>query len=67
MSYLQASAEHLRPTRLTAILHRPWVDRTIALAASLPFVVELYHRWIGGHLSSSPDRKTLSREQKETP
>lgn len=51
MSYFQASTERLRPTRLMAILHRPWVDRTIAVAASLPFVVELYDRWIGGHLS----------------
>jgi hypothetical protein len=29
----------------------PWVDKTIAIVASLPFVVELYHRWTVGHVT----------------
>ena len=29
----------------------PWVDKTIAILASLPFAVELYRRWLGGHVN----------------
>jgi hypothetical protein len=29
----------------------PWVDKTIAILASLPFAVELYRRWMGGHVN----------------
>jgi len=29
----------------------PWVDKTIAIVASLSFVVELYHRWAVGHVN----------------
>src|SRR5262245_58473444 len=29
----------------------PCVDKTIAVAASLPFVVELYRRWAVGHVN----------------
>src|SRR5712692_6409621 len=28
----------------------PWVDKTIAILASLPFAVELYRRWVVGHV-----------------
>jgi hypothetical protein len=29
----------------------PWVDKTIAIVATLPFVVELYRRWVVGHVN----------------
>jgi protein-S-isoprenylcysteine O-methyltransferase Ste14 len=29
----------------------PWVDKTIAIVASLPFVFELYRRWAVGHVN----------------
>jgi protein-S-isoprenylcysteine O-methyltransferase Ste14 len=29
----------------------PWVDKTIAVVATIPFVVELYRRWIVGHVN----------------
>ena len=29
----------------------PWVDKTIAIAASLPFAFELYRRWVVGHVN----------------
>src|SRR5262249_27605410 len=29
----------------------PWVDKTIAIVACLPFVVELYRRWAVGHVN----------------
>jgi protein-S-isoprenylcysteine O-methyltransferase Ste14 len=29
----------------------PWVDRTIAILASIPFAVELYRRWVVGHVN----------------
>lgn len=29
----------------------PWVDKTIAILASLPFAVELYRRWVLGHVN----------------
>jgi len=29
----------------------PWVDKTIAIIATIPFVVELYHRWVVGHVT----------------
>ena len=29
----------------------PWVDKTIAILASIPFAVELYRRWLGGKVS----------------
>lgn len=29
----------------------PWVDKTIAILASLPFVAELYRRWLGGNVN----------------
>lgn len=29
----------------------PWVDKTIAIVASLPFAVELYRRWVAGHVN----------------
>ena len=36
---------------LMAKLAIPWVDKTIAILASLPFAVELYRRWMGGHVN----------------
>ena len=33
------------------LLMIPWVDKTIAIVASLPFVVELYRRWAVGHVN----------------
>src|SRR5215469_1128407 len=36
---------------LMAKLAIPWVDKTIAILASLPFALELYRRWMGGHVS----------------
>jgi len=36
---------------LMAKLAIPWVDKTIAILASLPFAVELYRRWVGGHVN----------------
>jgi hypothetical protein len=29
----------------------PWVDKTIAVVASLPFAFELYRRWAVGHVN----------------
>jgi protein-S-isoprenylcysteine O-methyltransferase Ste14 len=29
----------------------PWVDKTIAIVAAVPFVVELYRRWVVGHVN----------------
>ena len=29
----------------------PWVDKTIAIVATIPFVVELYRRWAVGHVN----------------
>lgn len=29
----------------------PWVDKTIAIVASLPFAAELYRRWVVGYVS----------------
>lgn len=29
----------------------PWVDKTIAIVATIPFVIELYRRWAVGHVN----------------
>jgi protein-S-isoprenylcysteine O-methyltransferase Ste14 len=29
----------------------PWVDKGIAIVATIPFVIELYHRWMVGHVN----------------
>jgi protein-S-isoprenylcysteine O-methyltransferase Ste14 len=29
----------------------PWVDKTIAIVATIPFVIELYQRWVVGHVN----------------
>jgi protein-S-isoprenylcysteine O-methyltransferase Ste14 len=29
----------------------PWVDKTVAILAAIPFVVELYGRWVVGHVN----------------
>src|SRR5215469_1755542 len=36
---------------LMAKLAIPWVDKTIAILATLPFAVELYRRWVVGHVN----------------
>jgi len=33
------------------LLAIPWVDKSIALVATIPFVIELYRRWVVGHVS----------------
>jgi protein-S-isoprenylcysteine O-methyltransferase Ste14 len=33
------------------VLVIPWVDKTISLVATVPFVVELYRRWVVGHVN----------------
>ena len=37
--------------RFMDVLVIPWVDKTIAILASLPFAVELYRRWVVGHVN----------------
>lgn len=36
---------------LMDLLVIPWVDKTISILACIPFVVELYRRWVVGHVS----------------
>ena len=36
---------------LMSFLVLPWVDKTIAVVATLPFAVELYRRWVVGHVN----------------
>jgi Putative protein-S-isoprenylcysteine methyltransferase len=38
-------------SRVMAILYIPWVDKLIAIVASVPFAMELYNRWLGDNLS----------------
>jgi protein-S-isoprenylcysteine O-methyltransferase Ste14 len=33
------------------LLAIPWVDKSIAVLATVPFVVELYRRWVVGHVN----------------
>ena len=37
--------------RFMDLLAIPWVDKTIAIVASLPFAFELYRRWVVGHVN----------------
>jgi protein-S-isoprenylcysteine O-methyltransferase Ste14 len=37
--------------RFMDLLGIPWVDKSIAIVASLPFAVELYRRWVVGHVN----------------
>jgi hypothetical protein len=37
--------------RLMATLAIPWVDKTIAIIASVPFAIDRYRRWLGGYVS----------------
>lgn len=37
--------------RFMDLLAIPWVDKAIAIVASLPFAVELYRRWVVGHVN----------------
>src|SRR5262249_24986248 len=32
-------------------LATPWVDKSIAIVATIPFVIELYHRWVVGRVN----------------
>jgi hypothetical protein len=46
------STEHpMARRRFMDLLAIPWVDKTIAIVASLPFAVELYRRWVIGHVN----------------
>lgn len=51
MSYPQIAIERRRASRLMKILYIPWVDKTIAVVAILPNVIELYHRYTSANLS----------------
>jgi protein-S-isoprenylcysteine O-methyltransferase Ste14 len=33
------------------LLGIPWVDKTISVVASVPFAIELYRRWVLGHVN----------------
>jgi protein-S-isoprenylcysteine O-methyltransferase Ste14 len=33
------------------LLAIPWVDKSIAIVATIPFVIELYHRWVVGKVN----------------
>ena len=33
------------------LLAIPWVDKSIAIVATIPFVIELYHRWLVGNVN----------------
>ena len=37
--------------RFMDMLMIPWVDKTIAIIATIPFAVELYRRWVVGHVN----------------
>jgi protein-S-isoprenylcysteine O-methyltransferase Ste14 len=37
--------------RFMDLLVIPWVDKTIAIVACLPFAFELYRRWVVGHVN----------------
>ena len=37
--------------RFMDLLAIPWVDKSIALVATIPFVIELYRRWVVGHVN----------------
>lgn len=37
--------------RFMDLLVIPWVDKTIAILAAIPFVGELYRRWVLGHVT----------------
>jgi protein-S-isoprenylcysteine O-methyltransferase Ste14 len=41
----------MAPRRFMDLLVIPWVDKTISVVASLPFAVELYRRWVVGHVN----------------
>ena len=36
---------------LMDLLAISWVDKTIAIVATIPFVIELYRRWVVGHVN----------------
>lgn len=44
--------------RFMDLLAVPWVDKTIAIVASLPFALELYRRWVVGHVNFPRARVT---------
>ena len=41
----------MAPRRFMDLLAIPWVDKTIAILATIPFVIELYRRWVVGHVN----------------
>ena len=41
----------MTPRRFIDLLAIPWVDKTIAIVATIPFVIELYRRWVVGHVN----------------
>src|SRR5216684_6984450 len=62
MARLKRSAHSDEPVRVSTerpmaqrsfmdLLVIPWVDKTIAIVASLPFAFELYRRWVVGHVN----------------
>jgi protein-S-isoprenylcysteine O-methyltransferase Ste14 len=51
MASLHNSVRPRRATRFMEMLSVPWVDKAIAVAAVLPSVVELYHRYTGADLT----------------
>jgi protein-S-isoprenylcysteine O-methyltransferase Ste14 len=51
MTVAPAQAIPRRSSRFMEILTTPWVDKTIAIIAVVPNVIELYHRYTAGNLS----------------
>jgi protein-S-isoprenylcysteine O-methyltransferase Ste14 len=51
MTSLKVLTERQGVSQVMAILYIPWVDKLIAIVASLPFAMELYNRWLGDNLS----------------
>lgn len=51
MTHAQPPTEPRRASRFMQMLSIPWVDKTIAIVATLPFVWDLYSRWFGANLS----------------
>lgn len=51
MTSAHAQTEPRRASGLMEILTTPWVDKTMAIVATLPFVWSLYRRWSAANLS----------------
>ena len=37
--------------RFMDLLATPWIDKSLAIVATIPFVIELYHRWVVGNVN----------------